>query len=361
MSDLLHLLALTSIDDVGPVRIKRLINIFGSPEDVLKRSYNDLLSIDGIGAIVAKKISSFQKWGEVEKRIEECASRGIKIIKYDDPFYNASLKEIPDSPLVYYLKGEINEDDNLAVAVVGPRKPTEYGVRVAEMIAGDLAGSGMTIVSGMARGIDTVSHRASLKRDGRTIAVLGSGLDIPYPPENAGLMKRIEENGSVISEYPLGTMPDGGNFPRRNRIISGLSLGVLVIEAAADSGTLITARLALEQGREVFAVPGMITSSRSSGTNHLIKDGARLVQSARDIIEELAPQLRGYLKAKRELRVELTVDERTVVEGLSSEPAHIDSLARQIKMPAQQVLSLLTGLELKGVVKQAKGKKFYIE
>ncbi|NOZ24476.1 MAG: DNA-protecting protein DprA [Nitrospirae bacterium] len=359
--DLVYWIALSSIKDVGPVRARNLLKAFGSPEAVFNATLNGLTAVEGVGGHTASAIKSFRDWAGAERMVRKCEELGIRIIRYTDPSYPEFLREISDGPPLFYAKGEMAEEDRFAVAVVGPRKPTDYGVRVTDRIACELSSSGLTVVSGLARGIDTVAHKAALKCGGRSIAVLGSGLDVPYPPENAGLMKRIESDGCVISEYPLGTKPERENFPRRNRLISGLSLGVLVVEAASDSGALITARYALEQGREVFAVPGMITSARSSGTNALIKQGARLVEKASDIIEELAPQLKGFIKERKRHAVTLTDEERVIAEKLSPEPLHIDDLTRQTGLPPQRVLGILTTLELKGLVKQSGGKRFYID
>jgi DNA processing protein len=229
------------------------------------------------------------------------------------------------------------------------------------MLARGLSERGLTIVSGLARGIDTEAHKAAILAGGRTIGVLGSGIDVPYPPENRGLMKRIESSGAVITEFPPGTPPERQNFPVRNRIISGLSLGVIIVEAPEDSGALITANYALEQSREVFAVPGMVTSGKSRGVHRLIKQGATLVEGPDDILQVLAPQLKGLIKDRRKSRkVDLTEDEKLLVQNLGSEPMHIDELTRKVKLPLNRVMALLTGLELKGVVQQMPGKRFHL-
>jgi DNA processing protein len=219
---------------------------------------------------------------------------------------------------------------------------------------------GFTIVSGMARGIDSISHKGALRAGGRTFAVLGSGLDIPYPSENRGLMDKIEDCGCVISEFPPGTPPDKENFPRRNRIISGLSLGILVIEATSDSGSLITAGYALEQGREVFAVPGNVTSPASEGTNELIKRGAILTRKAADVMEELAPVLKGFMRSREKLKIEVTDEEKNLCNFLSGEPKHIDSISRECGLSTSKVLELLLGLELKGAIRQTAGNRFLL-
>ncbi len=242
---------------------------------------------------------------------------------------------------------------------MGSRKPTPYGAAVAHGMAKELSAIGLTVVSGLARGIDTAAHTGALV-SGRTIAVMGSGLDVPYPPENKLLMERISESGFVVTEFPPGTKPLKENFPRRNRLISGLSLGVLIVEAAADSGALITARHAHAQGREVFSVPGNISSPASTGTNELIRGGAKVVVSAKDILKELAPVLKGFIKSGKKAKIEITEEEKALCDILSGEPVHVDEILRAAGMPPQKALSLLLGLELKGVIRQMEGKRFHL-
>ncbi|HYQ48557.1 MAG TPA: DNA-processing protein DprA, partial [Thermodesulfovibrionales bacterium] len=258
------------------------------------------------------------------------------------------------------VKGSYRADDRFGIAVVGSRTYSTYGQTVTQKISGELAAAGITVVSGMARGIDTFAHRSALASGGRTIAVLGSGIDVCYPSENRGLMDKIAVSGCVMSEFPPGTPPNRENFPRRNRLISGLSLGVLVVEAAEDSGSLITASIALEQNREVFAVPGNITAKNSAGTNRLIRQGAKMVTQGRDIIEELAPVLRGFIRDEKKRNVELSSGEQEVCTCLSGEPKHIDTLAREIGLPVHRILDILLSLELKGVIRQSDGKRFYL-
>ena len=284
----------------------------------------------------------------------------IKIVTFSNKDYPETLKNIEDAPIVLYIKGTIQKEDRYAVAVVGSRKYSPYGKLAAEKLSSELSSMGFTIVSGMARGIDTLAHTAAINSGGRSIAVLGSGIDVPYPPENRGLMEKLSDSGYVISEFPPGTLPERENFPKRNRIISGLSLGVLVVEATADSGSLITASCALEQGKEVFAVPGNINSVNSNGTNELIKKGAKLVQSAEDVIEELAPILKGYIRTREKANIELSVEEKRLCDIMTAEPKHVDMLSRESKMPAQKVLGILLSLELNGIAKQAEGKKFFL-
>lgn len=352
---LIYWLALGSIPGIGPHTYKALIERFGSPEEVFNASTDELLAIEGIGRETAKRIGSFRGWRRVEEELEVIKRKGIGIVTLMDRTYPANLKEIYDPPPYLYIKGELKGEDERAIAIVGSRTPTPYGLGVAYRMAMELASCGFTIVSGMARGIDSEAHRGALKAGGRTIAVLGSGIDVIYPPEGRDLYHGIVESGAVISEFPLSTPPYGRNFPKRNRIISGLSLGVLVVEASLRSGSLITARLALEQGREVFAVPGSITSGRSRGTNLLIKEGAKLVEDVDDVLGEVSQwrdRLRGGV-----MDYTLTEKERIVYNSLE-EPVHIDMIIKKSGLRAEEVSSLLLGLEAKGLIVQHPGKVF---
>ena len=317
MSDLMYCIALSQLSDVGPVVSRKLLSVFKTPERIFTAGVDELLSVDGVGINRAKNIKGFSSWKDVEKRILVLEKRGIKAVSFGESSYPEMLRETEDAPVVLYTKGDIQPQDRYAIAIVGSRKPTPYGTSVTENISEGLAAMGFTIVSGMARGIDALSHKGALRVGGRTIAILGSGLDRPYPPENKGLMDKIVSSGCVISEFPLGTPPDKENFPRRNRLISGLSLGVLVIEATSDSGSLITAGYALEQNREVFAVPGNITSTTSEGTNELIKRGAILTRKADDVVEELAPVLKGFIKSKEKVKMEVTDEEMNLCNMLT--------------------------------------------
>ncbi|UCE70768.1 MAG: DNA-processing protein DprA, partial [Nitrospiraceae bacterium] len=312
----------------------------------------------------ARKIVKFNRWKEIEHEMAGAARRGIKLISLEDSSYPSLLRMVPDAPLILYMKGEFHDSDRCAVAMVGSRGASAYGIQMAEKISSTLAQRGITVVSGMARGIDTACHRASLRAGGRTIAVLGCGMDTTYPPENGTLKESIASLGAVISEFPIGTMPKREHFPRRNRIISALSLGVIVVEATLDSGSLITVGYALDQNREVFAVPGNSTSRNSWGTNDLIKKGARLVESADEVIEELGPQLKGILKEEKikdtKTLPDMTDEERVLFNHLGSEPRHIDTIIRGMEMTMPRALSVLLSLELKGVVRQSEGKQFAI-
>lgn len=371
-NDLKYWLALSSVKDVGPITIKRLLSVFHSPEKILAMSHKELRDI--VGESKAKRIREFDSWDKVEKEFTTMKHHDIRIIKYTDGEYPELLKHIDDSPIILYTKGCFIEDDKYAIAIVGSRKMTEYGRNIAEKMAYELASCGFTIVSGMAMGIDTVSHKGALKAGGRSIAVLGSGIDRPYPSSNIRLFETLSSTGCVISEFPLKTPPNKENFPKRNRLISGLSLGVLVIEAAASSGSLITANCALEQGKEVFAIPGSIVSGSSNGTNALIKKGAKLVQKVEDILEELTPQIKGLMQKNgeaarwehkntgisNELELEISDEEKAICNTLSSEPNHIDIIARETNLMPSRLLGLLLGLEIKGIVSQTDGKRFYL-
>ncbi len=365
-------MALTFIRDIGPVTIKKLLSVFHTPKRILEASLKELQQIEDIRNARARSIAEFDAWDLVDQELAKIDELGIKAITFADRGYPESLRQIDDAPVLIYMKGEIRDEDKYAIGIVGSRNMTPYGKQMAETLSSELAKKGLTIVSGMARGIDTTAHRGALKMKGRSIAVLGCGIDQPYPPENIKLFEELCKNGAVISECPLGAPPSKENFPKRNRLISGLSLGVLVVEAAAGSGSLITANYALEQGKDIFAVPGNITSMYSVGTNSLIKKGAKLVQNADDIMQELTPLLKGLLRSGRtgEMKLpgmvidlaglEINNEEKAICSVLSSEPRHIDIISRETGIAAQRLSGILLNLELKGIVKQAEGKKFLI-
>lgn len=353
-------IALSLVPEIGNITFRRLLAAYEDPEAVFDASIKELTHIAGMTEKKAANIKSFSDWKGVKKQLEQLRETGVKVLTCKSREYPDMLKQIDNAPNLLYVKGGLGHEDKFTIAIVGPRKPTYYGRGVAEKLSGELASSGFTVVSGMARGIDTVAHSSALKAGGRTIAVLGSGMDVPYPPENRGLMQKISESGCVITEFPLGTKPLKENFPARNRLISGLSLGVLVVEANRKSGSLITADCALEQNREVFAVPGNINSPNSSGSNDLIKKGAKLVQGIDDIIEELAPALKGFVNNRERLNADLTGEEKQVCDILTGEAMHIDTISRGLSMPSSKALVLLLGLELKGVARQTDGKRFYL-
>ncbi len=301
-----------------------------------------------------------EEWGALQEG-------GFGLLCLTDPHYPSNLKAIADPPAVLYLHGSIEPRDLVAVSVVGSRAASPMGCAFTERLCMDLATSGVTIVSGLAVGIDGAAHRGALKAGGRTIAVLGCGLDVGYPRENRALREAIPSTGAVVTEFPLGTAPAPGHFPQRNRIISGLALGVVVVEAAHRSGSLITARLALEQGREVFAVPGLARHYRSVGPHQLLRQGAKLVESAEDVLEELRSMIRpgrlgpgaGAEGAPEPQRQESgNEDERALLALLDRSPRHIDDLARSLEWPVARVLSVLSAMELKGMVEQLPGMHF---
>jgi DNA processing protein len=361
-----YLLALCSLPLLGPVTQRRLIRAFGSPEKVFRAPAAELSRVEGVSTKRAGSIAGYDRWDALKKGIERVRAQGTRIVTFDDAGQDSGYPEAlralgEDAPLVLYIKGEVIEEDRFAVAMVGSRTPTPYGKNAAETLSEGLAGMGLTVVSGLARGIDTAAHIAAVRTGGRSMAVLGAGMDVPYPPENRGLLERLTHSGAVITEFPPGTPPLRENFPRRNRLISGLSLGVLVVEAAEKSGALITAEHALEQGKEVFAVPGNITSAVSEGTNRLIRQGARMVGRAEDVLEELAPQLRGFVRREAHRPpVELTDPERAVCDIMTREPRHVDDIGRASGLSAPAVLSVLLSLELKGAVRQTEGKRFHL-
>ncbi len=354
-------LALKFVPGIGNTAYRRLLERFGTPENVFRATKKELLRIEAIQKKSIPVIVNFDLAKEVDRELTLIEKDGISIVTLEDSVYPKNLSHIPDAPPLLYVKGTLKESDELAVGVVGSRMATHYGRTVTEKLCQDLAKKGVTIVSGMARGIDSAAHLGALMGHGRTIAVLGSGLDIIYPEENKKLYERIIENGAVISEFPMGTLPYSQNFPIRNRIISGLSLGVVVVEASHRSGSLITAELALEQGREVFAVPGSIGSFKSMGTHRLIKQGAKLVENANDIMEEIHPfhemgkETEPHPQPKE---LNLNTSEKTVYNLLEEYPMHIDELVRKAGYSTGEILSLLLNMELKGVVRQLPGKMF---
>ena len=348
--------AFTRVRGIGPMRFGRLLSHFGSAERAWHAGSSDLLAA-GLDARCTEALLAQRAKAPPEAELERLARAHVEAIALPDPRYPELLSEIYLPPSVFFLRGSLARADAWAVAIVGTRKTSPYGAQVTETLAGGLARQQITIVSGLAVGIDTIAHKAALKAGGRTIAVLGSGLDIIYPYENTKLAAEISEHGALISEYPLGARPETGNFPARNRIISGLSRGVLVTEAPRQSGALITAARALEQNRDVFAVPGPIPDSllraHSEGTNHLIQQGAKLVMRAQDILEELQFQQIPQQQAMREM-LPPTGTEAALLSLLSGapEPLHIDELCRAAALPTGEVASALVMMELKGLVRQ---------
>lgn len=377
-NDLKYWVALKSIEGVGNIGFKNLVEAFGNPRNVFNTSCQALAVVPGIGRKTATHIKDFNEWHKTEAELESVKKYDAQIITYQHPSYPKSLLNIYDFPALFYIRGFLKEDD-INIAVVGSRLASTYGKFSTERLCRELALKGITVVSGLARGIDSAAHRGALAGGGRTIAVLGCGLDIVYPSENENLCEEIVSRGAVITEFPFGTPPNSQNFPSRNRIISGLSLGVVVVEANEKSGSLITARLALEQGREVFAVPGTIDSAGSRGTHKLIKQGAKLIENVYDILDEILPQLDKSKehslhtsicgqdsreeKKTRETKVfaGLTDSEKSILKVISSEAVEVDGIITAAGLKASDVLNILLTMELKGIIKQLPGKKFVLK
>jgi len=334
----------------------QLESYFGNLEDAWKATPADLRRAR-LDNNVIQAVTSWRPKISLEAEMEKLDRYGVKVFTWHDPGYPSRLKEIYDYPPILYVRGSLLPEDEWCLAVVGTRRATVYGRQVTEEIVSDLARSKITIASGLAKGIDSIAHRSALEAGGRSVAVFACGLDTIYPSENAELARRIIQQGALISEYPLGTRPRPDNFPRRNRIMSGMSLGVLVTEAGKTSGALITASLALEQNREVFAIPGSILSPASRGTNHLIQEGAKLVHDHIDILEELNLTAVAQQIEMKEIIPE-SETEAQLMKQLSAEPIHIDEVCQSSGLPVSEVSSTLAMMELKGLVKTVGGMKY---
>jgi DNA processing protein len=356
MEDKLYWLALNMVPGVGPIAYRNLVGQFHDPERVFDASQKALAAVEGIGEKTIEAIKSLPAEDVAAAELKKAKDLGVSILTFRDQGYPKNLLQIYDPPPLLYVRGGLDQGDSPMVAIVGSRKGSFYGRAMTKRISKDLASGGVTVVSGMARGIDTCAHLGALEAGGMTIAVFGCGIDIIYPPENERLFFDIIDHGAIISEFPLSTPPEGKNFPKRNRIISGLSLGVVIVEATADSGSLITASHALEQDREVFAVPGNVGMATSKGTNALIKQGAKLVECAQDILVEILPQYEG--KPDREEPPALNDEEDGIFQLLSHNPLHIDEISRLSQMEIRRVSTILLELELKGVISQLGGKMF---
>jgi DNA processing protein len=358
-SDVRFLVGLSLLPGIGPARFQRLLAHFQEPERAWHASEKELLAL-GIEEKTIPLLLEKRNSLSLEREIETLQRLEVSVVTIFDPEYPARLKEIYNAPPLLYVKGQMLRQDEQSVGVVGTRSPSVYGKELAARIVPELVQNGLTIVSGLARGIDAVAHHAALSAGGRTLAVLGSGIDVIYPAEHRGLFNRIIKQGAVITDYPLGTKPDAFNFPARNRIISGLTLGTVVVEAQLGSGALITADYSLEQNREVFAFPGRTTDRGSSGCNRLIREGrAKLVTSTEDILEEL-----DLTVAVQQLEIKAVLpandEEGRLLALLSHEPVHIDELSRQTAMAAPTVASTLMMLELKGAVRQVGTMSFVL-
>ncbi len=357
MSELKYWLGFNLVKGIGPAKMQALIGAFGSLDTAWRATEFELRKIGfdqrAINSFIAARAEL-----DLDERLAQVQTAGINLITWESPDYPAYLREIPNAPPVLYAQGRIKEADKWAVAIVGTRRLTSYGRQVTRDLTVGLVRNGVTIVSGLARGIDSVAHQTAVDAGGRTIAVLGSGLDCIYPSENRRLASQIiDGRGAVISEYALGVHPDARNFPPRNRVISGLSLGVIVVEAGERSGALITSKFALEQDREVFAVPGNINSPVSRGPNRLIQRGAKLVTSADDVLEELNLTMVAE-KTAVQLALPESAEEAALMAHLSAQPVHIDELSRATGMAASLISSTLTLMELKGMVQQVGGMNY---
>ncbi len=367
-------LTLKLMPGLGNRSLLRLYRHFKSPAAILRATARDLAAVSGLTLRALSALERKDIIRSPEAEWETMKREGITLVCMDDPDYPSNLAAIPDPPVALLVRGSLEPRDLVAVAVVGSRAASPLGMAFTERLCTDLAQSGVTIVSGLAIGIDSAAHRGALRGKGRTFAVLGCGLDIDYPRSNSELRQGISESGALMTELPLGAPPAPGHFPLRNRIISGLALGVVVVEAANRSGSLITARLALEQGREVFAVPGMAQNYRSTGPHRLLREGARLVENAEDILEEIRPLIRagrpgaspgkprgapvGAAPHAFRPGVQLTAEEGALLAAMDRGPIHIDEICRSLGWPVSQVMALLLTLELKGIVKQSPGKYF---
>lgn len=364
---LVDLFLLLSVDRIGPAKIRNLLAQFKKLSNILSASILDLADTEGISKELASRIKKASSQREtvikfLEKELKSLDKFGARILTVWDEDYPSLLKKIYDPPLVLYVKGKFDQNDKYSIAVVGTRQPTNYGKIQTEKIVADLAAQNITIVSGLARGIDSIAHSIAIKNNARTIAVIGSGLDVIYPAENKKLFNDIGRHGVIISEFKLGTLPNAENFPKRNRIISGLTLGTLVIETAVTGGAMQTARLALDQNREVFAIPGNLGIKQSEGTNLLIQRGeAELVTNAEDILADLELKLKPIIgKNIPKQQNDLTIFEEKIYNCLSAEPLQIDKLAEKTNLSTSDCLVNLLSLEFKGLVKQLPGKMFML-
>jgi DNA processing protein len=358
--ELYDLIALTLVPGIGPARIRALQDRFGSASDIRRQDAADLSRVPSIGSKLAGEIVCGRRDNEIRRQLSVAAALKARPVGLNGSDYPSLLREIYDPPPLLWTRGSGRVDWTRCVSIVGTRRATPYGRRCTELLAGALARRGFTIVSGLAYGIDAAAHRAAFEAGGATVAVFGSGLDIVYPAIHRGLAERIVRAGLIVSEFPFGCRPERTNFPRRNRLISGLSLGVIIVEAFEKGGALITAKLALDQNREVFAVPGPLSSAASEGPNRLIRDGAaKLVTGVDDVLDEIIPGPRGleHLPAASPVP-EMTEPERVLVKHLGREPEELDVICSRVSEDVSTVLGTLLTMELKGIVRQYPGKRF---
>ena len=346
------------VKGIGAVRLGKIIDFFGDLELAWQAPKEAFIAL-GLGDSIINRFNEVRSTTDLSKIWDEIETKQIDVVTWDEKEYPRRLKEIEQPPPVLYIKGKLLDVDDWAVAIVGTRRKTVYGVQIAERISTFLAANGITIISGLARGIDSIAHNTALQNHGRTLAVLGCGVDIVYPPENIKLAKDITEQGALISDYPLGTPPDGTNFPPRNRIISGMSKATVVVEAGKKSGAIITAKFAVEQGREVFAIPGNLNSPQSQGTNWLIQQGARPLVDFDELLECLNFTRKSMHEQARK-NITLDGNEQNIFTALGSETLHIDEIMARAEMSVDVVSSTLAIMELKGLVRHLGGKNYYV-
>ncbi|RLC32161.1 MAG: DNA-protecting protein DprA [Deltaproteobacteria bacterium] len=356
-------LGLYLVPGLGNSAFRRLLEKFGGPEAVFRAGFSELVTVAGVREETARKIVKKQFSSDPEKEIRKVEECNARIVTFRDSRYPPLLKEIHSPPVILYVKGKDIPKSRIFIAIVGSRNATHYGLKTAENIAFGLAARGIGVVSGMAKGIDSAAHKGCLRGKGFTVTVIGTGIDLVYPPENRKLSEEISAKGTMVSEFPTGSPPEPKNFPIRNRLISGLSRGVVVVEATKKSGSLITASMALEQGRDVFAVPGSVDSFKSRGPHLLIKQGASLVENADDILEELGLGYRNFQQnhlfpQEGGQEPELSDTERKLFEIVGDYPVHIDEIVRRSELDTSEVSSALMSLELKGLIRQLMGKRF---
>lgn len=351
-------IALRAIRGVGNVTYRELLERFDTPRAVLHAPVAALVEA-GVHPVVAQAITTFDQWKAVDMQVQNLVQKGVRLVTRRDGDYPVNLTHLHDPPPFLYMRGTLLPEDRVAIAIVGSRAASAYGRTMAQALARGLAERGVTVVSGLARGIDAEAHRTTLMAGGRTVAVLGSGVDVIYPSEHRGLAEEITKSGAVVSEFSLGSKPEAMHFPYRNRVISGLALGTVVVEATEKSGSLITARCALEQNREVFAVPGNVTTGRNQGPHRLIKEGAKLVETVDDILSEIAPTLvTTPFPIPSSPPLTLEPEEERLLGVLEGDPIHVDAVIARSGLSAARVLGMLLGLELKGAVTQLPGTHF---
>ena len=356
-------LALNLLPKIGPVRVRRLLEVFGTPERILAAKAREVLEVEGFGTDLAETVAGWESRIDLARELRRIQEENLTLVTQEDALYPKLLKQIHDPPLLLYVRGQITERDHNALAIVGSRHTTQYGLATSKKLAFQLAYAGYTIVSGLARGIDTAAHEGALASKGRTVAVIGSGHGKLYPPENKALAEKIAQQGAVVSEFPVDYPPDKQSFPLRNRIVSGWSCGVIVTEAPSRSGALITAQQAAEQGRTVYAVPGNIDRPSSHGCNKLIQEGAKLIMDGSDVLDDLLTlfptQPHAPLLAESKPTVELSGDEQKIYDALGTDETHINDLGEKTGLALPVISATLMKLEMKRVVQPLPGK-FYV-